>query len=73
MKKIRKKKSHCLNILEDSQKLLKLKYQEYALVSFGFGKAGTQIISQILKEGLNVDINPLIPGKKVMEYMVFAL
>ena len=37
-----------------------------SLVSFGFGEAGTQIISQVLKEGLNVDINPIIPGKKVM-------
>ena len=27
-----------------------------SLVSFGFGEAGTQIISQVLKEGLNVYI-----------------
>ena len=68
-------KSHCLSFLGSSQ--AKYKMDEFkiiinkiskicSLVSFGFGEAGTQIISQVLKEGLNVDINPLIPGKKVM-------
>ena len=68
-------KSHCLSFLGSSQG--KYKMDEFkiiinkiskicSLVSFGFGEAGTQIISQVLKEGLNVDINPLIPGKKVM-------
>ena len=70
-----KKKSHCLNILEDSQGNYKMNEFQIienkiskicSLVSFGFGEAGTQIISQVLKEGLNVDINPIIPGKKVM-------
>ena len=70
-----KKKSHCLNILEDSQgnykmnefQIIETKISKIcSLVSFGFGEAGTQIISQVLKEGLNVDINPIIPGKKVM-------
>ena len=67
--------SHCLSFLGSSQG--KYKMDEFkiiinkiskicSLVSFGFGEAGTQIISQVLKEGLNVDINPLIPGKKVM-------
>ena len=70
-----KKKSNCLNILEDSQGNYKMNEFQIienkiskicSLVSFGFGEAGTQIISQVLKEGLNVDINPIIPGKKVM-------
>ena len=70
-----KKKSNCLNILEDSQgdykmnefQIIENKISKIcSLVSFGFGEAGTQIISQVLKEGLNVDINPIIPGKKVM-------
>ena len=67
--------THCLSFLEYSQE--KRKMDDFkiiidkiskicSLVSFGFGEAGTQIISQVLKEGLNVDINPLIPGKKVM-------
>ena len=69
------KKSNCLNILEDSQgnykmndfQIIETKISKIcSLVSFGFGEAGTQIISQVLKEGLNVDINPIIPGKKVM-------
>ena len=73
--KNQKKKSHCLNILEDSQGIYKMNEFQIietkiskicSLVSFGFGEAGTQIISQVLKEGLNVDINPIIPGKKVM-------
>ena len=70
-----KTKSSCISFLESSQG--KYKMDEFkiiinkiskicSLVSFGFGEAGTQIISQVLKEGLNVDINPLIPGKKVM-------
>ena len=70
-----KTKSSCISFLESSQG--KCKMDEFkiiinkiskicSLVSFGFGEAGTQIISQVLKEGLNVDINPLIPGKKVM-------
>ena len=65
----------CISFLEASKG--KFKMDEFkiiinkiskicSLVSFGFGEAGTQIISQVLKEGLNVDINPLIPGKKVM-------
>ena len=67
--------THCLSFLEYSQE--KRKMDDFkiiidkiskicSLVSFGFGEAGTQIISQVLKEGLNVDINPLIPGKNVM-------
>ena len=67
--------SGCISFLEASKG--KFKIDEFkiiinkiskicSLVSFGFGEAGTQIISQVLKEGLNVDINPLIPGKKVM-------
>ena len=68
-------KSNCLSFLEASQgnykidefKIIINKISKIcSLVSFGFGEAGTQIISQVLKEGLNVDINPLIPGKKVM-------
>jgi len=67
--------THCLSFLEYSQekremddfKIIIDKISKIcSLVSFGFGEAGTQIISQVLKEGLNVDINPLIPGKKVM-------
>ena len=72
---INENKTHCLSFLEYSQE--KRKMDDFkiiidkiskicSLVSFGFGEAGTQIISQVLKEGLNVDINPLIPGKKVM-------
>ena len=70
-----KNKSHCMSFLEASQgefkidefKIIINKISKIcSLVSFGFGEAGTQIISQVLKEGLNVDINPLIPGKKVM-------
>ena len=68
-------KSHCINFLESSQG--KYKMDEFkitlnkiskicSIVSFGFGEAGTRIISQVLKEGINIDINPLIPGKKVM-------
>ena len=68
-------KKGCISFLEASKG--KFKIDEFkiiinkiskicSLVSFGFGEAGTQIISQVLKEGLNVDINPLIPGKKVM-------
>ena len=68
-------KTGCISFLEASKG--KFKIDEFkiiinkiskicSLVSFGFGEAGTQIISQVLKEGLNVDINPLIPGKKVM-------
>ena len=68
-------KTGCISFLEASKG--KFKMDEFkiiinkiskicSLVSFGFGEAGTQIISQVLKEGLNVDINPLIPGKKVM-------
>ena len=68
-------KSHCLSFLEASQgdvkmddfKIIINKISKIcSLVSLGFGEAGTQIISQVLKKGLNVDINPLIPGKKVM-------
>ena len=70
-----KNKTNCLSFLEASQgnykidefKIIINKISKIcSLVSFGFGEAGTQIISQVLKEGLNVDINPLIPGKKVM-------
>ena len=69
------KNSHCLSFLEASQgnykmdefKIIINKISKIcSLVSLGFGEAGTQIISQVLKKGLNVDINPLIPGKKVM-------
>ena len=69
------KQLKCFNFLEDSQgkykmnefKIIENKLSKIcSLVSFGFGEAGTQIISQVLKEGLNVDINPIIPGKKVM-------
>ena len=69
------KKFKCFNFLEDSQgnykmndfQIIENKISKIcSLVSFGFGEAGTQIISQVLKEGLNVDINPIIPGKKVM-------
>ena len=69
------KKLKCFNFLEDSQgnykmndfQIIENKISKIcSLVSFGFGEAGTQIISQVLKEGLNVDINPIIPGKKVM-------
>ena len=72
---INENKIHCLSFLEYSEgkrkmddfKIIIDKISKIcSLVSFGFGEAGTQIISQVLKEGLNVDINPLIPGKKVM-------
>ena len=72
---INENKTHCLSFLEYSEgkrkmddfKIIIDKISKIcSLVSFGFGEAGTQIISQVLKEGLNVDINPLIPGKKVM-------
>jgi class 3 adenylate cyclase len=72
---INEDKNHCISFLESSQgkcrmsefKIIISKISKIcSLVSFGFGEAGTQIISQVLKEGLNVDINPLIPGKKVM-------
>ena len=69
------KQLKCFNFLEDSQgnykindfKIIEKKLSKIcSLVSFGFGEAGTQIISQVLKEGTNVDVNPIIPGKKVM-------
>ena len=74
-------KSHCINFLESSQG--KYKMDEFkitlnkiskicSIVSFGFGEAGTRIISQVLKEGINIDINPLIPGKKVMGIYCFC-
>ena len=36
-----------------------------SLLSLGFGEAGSQIISSVLQEGSNVEMNPIIPGKKV--------
>ena len=69
------KKSSCLNIFEESQGTYKMNDFQiienkiskiFSIISFGFGDAGNQIISQILKEGLSVEINPIIPGKKVM-------
>ena len=37
-----------------------------AMLALGFGEAGSQIISSVLQEGVNVEMNPIIPGKKVM-------
>jgi hypothetical protein len=37
-----------------------------AILALGFGEAGSQIISLVLQEGVNVEMNPIISGKKVM-------
>ena len=37
-----------------------------SMLALGFGEAGSQIISSVLQEGVNVEMNPIIPGKKVM-------
>ena len=37
-----------------------------ALLVLGFGEAGAEIISSVLQEGLDVEMNPVIPGKKVV-------
>lgn len=37
-----------------------------SLLALGLGEAGSEIICSALHEGANVDINPLIPGKKVI-------
>jgi hypothetical protein len=34
------------------------------LLALGFGEAGSEIISKNINEG--VEINPMLPGKKVM-------
>ena len=69
------KNSNCFSFLEGNQGSYKIKESQIietkiskicSLVSFCFGEAGTQIISQVLKEGLNVDFNPITSGKKVM-------
>ena len=42
------------------------------LLSLGFGEAGAEIISTVLKEGVDADMNPMIPGKKVMAIYGFC-
>lgn len=36
------------------------------LLALGFGEAGAEIISTVLKEGVEADMNPMIPGKKIL-------
>ena len=69
------KNQSCISFLEGNQGNYKIKESQIietkiskicSLVAFCFGEAGTQIISQVLKEGLNVDFNPIKSGKKVM-------
>lgn len=42
------------------------------LLVLGFGEAGSQIISTVLKEGVENDMNPMIPGKKIMAIYGFC-
>ena len=59
------KKSKNIEMLE-TQVLEKKISKICAMLSLGFGEAGAQIISSVLQEGVNVEMNPIIPGKKVM-------
>ena len=42
------------------------------LLALGFGEAGAEIISTVLKEGVEADMNPMIPGKKIMAIYGFC-
>ena len=63
------KKNKCFSSnveMLETQQLEKKISKICAMVALGFGEAGNQIISSVLQEGVNVDMNPIIPGKKVM-------
>ena len=42
------------------------------LLALGFGEAGAEIISTVLKEGVEADMNPMSPGKKIMAIYGFC-
>lgn len=43
-----------------------------ALLALGFGEAGAEIISKNMQNGTDGDVNPMIPGKKVMAIYGFC-
>ncbi len=43
-----------------------------ALLALGFGEAGSEIIAKNMQNNVNGDVNPLLPGKKVMAIYGFC-
>jgi class 3 adenylate cyclase len=42
------------------------------LLTLGYGEAGAGIISSVMKDGANSDLNPMIPGKKIIAIYGFC-